>query len=85
MDPDKRQRDPVEKAIQGSLLVLLNLTLKHFRFNSDSMFTTKKVIKNQIPQAGVCWKSSQRICWRHNYNFSSNSHHKKEDRNEDNH
>jgi hypothetical protein len=28
MVPDKRHRHPVEKATQGSLLVLLNLTLK---------------------------------------------------------
>jgi hypothetical protein len=43
MVPDNRQRDPVEKASQRSLLVLLNLTLNLFRFNSDSTFTKKLV------------------------------------------
>jgi hypothetical protein len=42
MVPDKRQRNPVEKATQGSMLVLLNLTLTLFGFNSDSMFAKKK-------------------------------------------
>jgi hypothetical protein len=39
MVPEKRQRDSVEKATQGSLVVLLNLTLKLFGFNSNSMLT----------------------------------------------
>jgi hypothetical protein len=37
MVPDNRLRNPVKKASQGSLLVLLNLMLTLFGFNSDSM------------------------------------------------
>jgi hypothetical protein len=53
MVPDNRQRNPVQQASQGSLVVLLNLTLKKFRFNSDSMFTKKLVHQGKMPQAGL--------------------------------
>jgi hypothetical protein len=71
--PDNRQRDPVEKAQQGSLLFLLNLTLKRFRFNSDSMLTKKIVHQSKMPKAGLFWKYSQIICWRRNYDCPARS------------
>jgi hypothetical protein len=54
MVPNSRQRNPVEKASQGSLLVLLNLTLKLLGFNSDFMFK-KKIFstKKNLKQAYV--------------------------------